>query len=68
VKLYAAAMEAVTEKQKTDETQLTTKIDGFFLSFTPFNANVLTPCTTKLRVLMLSFPYFKETLMCHPQG
>ncbi len=51
------------EKRKKDETQFTTKIDGF-LSFTPpplLNANILfgryflilTLCMTKLRVLVL---------------
>jgi hypothetical protein len=35
VKIYAAAaVEALRKKEKQDETQFTTKIDGF-LSFTP---------------------------------
>jgi hypothetical protein len=41
VKIYVAAVEALMKKEKQDETQFTTKIDGF-LSFTPpLNANVL---------------------------
>jgi hypothetical protein len=36
-------MEALTKKERQDETQFTTKIDGFVQSFTPtpLNANVL---------------------------
>jgi hypothetical protein len=34
VKIYVAAVEALREKERQDETQLTTKIDGF-LSFIP---------------------------------
>jgi hypothetical protein len=34
VKIYVAAVEALTEKERQDETQFTTKIDGF-LSFNP---------------------------------
>jgi hypothetical protein len=34
VKIYVAAVEALRKKEKQDETQFTTKIDGF-LSFTP---------------------------------
>ncbi len=43
VKIYVAAMEALTKKERQDETQFTTKIDGFVQSFTPtpLNANVL---------------------------
>ncbi|KAH9533538.1 hypothetical protein CY35_18G057700 [Sphagnum magellanicum] len=41
VKIYLAAAEALRKKERQDETQFTTKIDGF-LSFTPpWNANVL---------------------------
>ncbi len=59
VKIYVTAVEALRKKDRQDETQFTTKIDGF-LSFTlPLNANVLfcwfsfnlTLCMTKLRVL-----------------
>jgi hypothetical protein len=35
VKIYVAALEALRKKERQDETQFTTKIDGF-LSFTPF--------------------------------
>jgi hypothetical protein len=38
VKIYVAtmeALEAVGKKERQDETQFTTKIDGFFLSFIP---------------------------------
>ncbi len=34
VKIYVAAVEALRKKKRQDETQFTTKIDGF-LSFTP---------------------------------
>jgi hypothetical protein len=34
VKIYVAAVEALRKKEKQDETQCTTKIDGF-LSFIP---------------------------------
>jgi hypothetical protein len=41
VKGYVAAVEALRKKERQDETQFTTKIDGF-LSFIPtLNANVL---------------------------
>jgi hypothetical protein len=56
-------------KERQDETQFPTKIDGF-LSFIPcwMNANVLfcrvlknlTLCMTKLRVLVLCFSYFMD--------
>jgi hypothetical protein len=35
VKIYVAAVEALRKKERQDETQFTTKIDGGFLSFTP---------------------------------
>jgi hypothetical protein len=63
VKIYVAAVEALRKKERQDETQFTTKVDGF-LSFTPpLNANVLfcrfvftlTLCLTKLRVLCFSY-------------
>jgi hypothetical protein len=34
VKIYAAAMEALRKKERQDETQFTTKVDGF-LSLIP---------------------------------
>jgi hypothetical protein len=34
VKIYVAAVEALRKKERQDETQFTTKFDGFFLSFT----------------------------------
>jgi hypothetical protein len=34
VKIYAAAVEALRKKERQDETQFTTEIDGF-LSFIP---------------------------------
>ncbi len=41
VKIYVTAVEALRKKERQDETQFTTKINGF-LSFTPpLNANVL---------------------------
>ncbi len=66
MKIYVAAVEARSgKKERQDETEFTTKIDGF-LSFTPppLNANVLfrrfffgnlTPCLTSsgaVRVLL----------------
>jgi hypothetical protein len=62
VKIYvAAAVEALPKKERQDETQFTTKIDGFCEFRPPLNANVLfcrffvhlTLCMTKLRVLVL---------------
>jgi hypothetical protein len=65
-------MKALRKKDRQDETQFPTKIDGF-LSFHPLPliANVLScrfffkkkshPCMTKLRVLVLCFPY----LLCY---
>jgi hypothetical protein len=66
VKIYVAAVQALKKKETQDETQFTTKIDGF-LSFTPLECYSsfcrvflnLTLCMTKLRVLVLSFPHFK---------
>jgi hypothetical protein len=31
VKIYVAAVEALRQKERQDETQFTTKIDGFFV-------------------------------------
>jgi hypothetical protein len=70
VKIYVAAVEALTKKERQDETQFTftTKIDGILSFITPLNANVLfcrwffslTLCTTKLKVLVLCFSYFRD--------
>jgi hypothetical protein len=65
VRIYVTIVEMLTKKEKHDEIQFTTKIDGC-LSFTPpwllmyffidfFN---LTAFMTKLKVLVLCFPYF----------
>ncbi len=35
MKIYVGAVEVLREKERQDETQFTTKIDDFFLSFTP---------------------------------
>ncbi len=67
-------MEALRKKERQDETQFTTKIDGF-VSFPlhPLNANELfsglkkmSPLfMTKLRVPVLSLPYFSRiSLVC----
>jgi hypothetical protein len=75
VKIYVTAVEAHREKERQDETQFSTKIDGF-LSFSPppppplmllyffagflFNLSL---CTTNLRVslvLVLCFHYFMD--------
>jgi hypothetical protein len=68
VKIYAASVEARRKKERQDETQFITKMDGF-LSFIPrwmliyyfvgFFKN-LTLYMTKLRVLVLFFSYFTE--------
>ncbi len=64
VKIYVAAVEALRKKEREDETQFTTKIDGS-LSFNPpwmlmyFFLN-LTLCMTKLRVLVLCLSYFTD--------
>jgi len=67
--MYVAAVEAFKKKERHDETQFTTKVDGF-LSFIPsWMLNVffyrysknLTLCMTKLRVLVvLCFSYFTD--------
>jgi hypothetical protein len=41
VKIYVAAVEALRKKKRQDETQFTTKIDGFLSFITALNANVL---------------------------
>jgi hypothetical protein len=61
VEIYVAAVEAHRNKERQ------MKIDGF-LSFTPLNAKLffdrlflyLTLSMTKLRVLVLCFPYFTD--------
>jgi hypothetical protein len=56
VEIYVAAVEALRNKKRQ------MRIDGF-LSFTPLNAKLflnLTLCMTKLRVLVLCFPYFTD--------
>jgi hypothetical protein len=61
-------VEALRKKERQDETQFTTKIDGF-LSFIPpwmlryFFPGIslnLTLCMTKLRVMVLCFSYFTD--------
>jgi len=68
VVVQVRAVEALEKKERQDEIQFTTKIDGF-MSFVPiaFNANVLfcrffwiSPCMTKLRVPVLCFSYFMD--------
>jgi hypothetical protein len=42
VKIYvAAAVEALKQKERQDETQFTTQIDGFYEFHAPLNAKVL---------------------------
>jgi hypothetical protein len=41
VKLYVAAVEVLRVKERQDETQFTTKIDGFIGFHPPLNASVL---------------------------
>jgi len=69
VKIYvAAAVEALRKKERQDDTQFTTKIDGFLQFHPSLNANVLfcrfflnlTLCMTKLRVLVLCFFYITD--------
>jgi hypothetical protein len=72
-KIYVTAVEALRKKERQDETQFSTKIDGF-LSFTPsLHTNVffwwfvlcLTLCMTKLRVLVLCLSYFTDNSIVH---
>jgi hypothetical protein len=71
VKIHVAPVKALRKNERQDETQFTTKIS--FLSFAPrppptFESNVLCCrfflnlilCMTKLRVLVLCFPYFRD--------
>jgi hypothetical protein len=68
VKIYVAAVEALRRKEGQDETQFTTKIDGFLSFIPPLNANVLfcqffknlTLLIMKLRVLVLCLSSFTE--------
>jgi hypothetical protein len=68
VKIYVVAVEALRKKERQDETQFTTKIDGFLSFNPPLNANViscgfflnLTLCRTKLKVLVLCLSYFTD--------
>ncbi len=41
MKIYVATLEALRKKEILDETQFTTKIDGFLSFNAPLNANVL---------------------------
>jgi hypothetical protein len=52
VKIYVVAVEALRKKGRQDETQFTTKFDGFFDVFLN-----LTLCMAKLRVLVQRFSY-----------
>ncbi len=68
MKIYVAAVEALRRKEGQDETQFTTKIDGFLSFIPPLNANVLfcqffknlTLLIMKLRVLVLCLSSFTE--------
>jgi hypothetical protein len=68
MKLYVAAAVALRKKERKDNTQFTTKFDGFLSFHPPSNAIVhfctsflnLTLCMTKLRVLVLCFSYFAD--------
>ncbi len=55
-KIYVAAVEVHTKKERQDETQLTTKIDGFSECHLPLNANVLF-----LQVFVESHPVYDQT-------
>jgi len=77
VKVYVAAVEALRKKERQDETQFTTKIDGFLSFIPPLHANVLffrfffknlTLCMTKLRVLVLCFSYFTDNSIMSPSS
>jgi hypothetical protein len=77
VEIYIGAVEALRTNETQDETQFTTKIDGF-VSFIPtLNVNglfcklqvqvffSLTLCMTKLRVLVLCLSYFTDnSIVC----
>jgi hypothetical protein len=63
MKIYVAAVETLRKKESQDETQFTTKIDGF-LSFTPpsmrvyFFAGLFEPEPTLCMSLVLCLSYF----------
>jgi hypothetical protein len=66
VKEYVAALKALRKEKDKMKLSLSQRLI-VFLSFTPFNANLLlqvfknlTSCMTKLRVLVWYFPYFTE--------
>jgi hypothetical protein len=75
MKIYVAAVEALMEKERQDETQFTTKIDGFLSFVPPLNANVLfrrfffnlTLCMTKLKVLVFfslcGYLYYRNIIL-----
>jgi hypothetical protein len=68
VKIYVAAEKALRKKERQDETHFITKMAQVFWVSPPLNANVpfcrfilnLTRFMTKLRVLVLCFPYFTD--------
>jgi len=63
VKIYVAAVEALRKKERQDETQFTSKIDGFLsfiLRWMLMYFFDLKLCMTKLRVLVLCFSYFTD--------
>jgi hypothetical protein len=64
MKIYIIIVEVFRKKERQDETQFTTKIDGF-LNFNPcwmliHFFFILTPCMAKFKVLVMCFPYFMD--------
>jgi hypothetical protein len=58
VKIYAAAgVEALRRKKRQDETQFTSKIDGFLEFHSPLNANCVLFCRFKKK----SHPAYDQT-------
>jgi hypothetical protein len=68
VKIYVAAMELLMKKERHDDPQFTTKIDGFpsfihcrmVMYFYAGLKKNLALCMTKLRVLALCFSYILD--------
>jgi hypothetical protein len=64
VKIYVAAVQVLSENERQDETEFTTKIDGF-LEFTQLECKC-TSCMIFLNLTTLSevlcFPYFTDKL------
>jgi hypothetical protein len=71
VKTHVTTVEVLREKERQGETQFNTKTYRFLSFIPPLYANVLflqvffnlTLCMTALRVMVLRFSYFRDTLL-----